>query len=113
MLFDASKDFAKVSAMTATSTVTSKNQTTLPKAVIAALGVKPSDEILYEIEADHVVLRARTGRLADLLHEPPPVPPPKRPPTQAESDEAIGRHLAADDVRIKRQWHGAQKARRR
>ena len=99
--------------MTAISTVTSKNQTTLPKAVVEALGVKPADQLVYEIEADHVILRARTGRLADLLQEPPPVPPPKRPPTQAEIDEAIGRHLGEEDARIKRQWRETQKARRR
>jgi hypothetical protein len=44
-----------------------------------------------------------------MLHEPPPVPPPKRPPIQAEIDEAIGRHLAEDDVRIRRKWHEAQR----
>ena len=62
--------------MTATSTLTRKNQTTVPKAVTEALGMKPADQFLYEIEAGHVILRARTGRLADLLQEPPPAPPP-------------------------------------
>lgn len=99
--------------MTATSTVTSKNQTTLPKVVVEALGVRPSDKLVYEIEDGRIMLRARTGRLADLLNEPPLVPPPKRPPTQAEIDEAIGRHLGDEDARIKRQWHEAQKARRK
>ena len=99
--------------MTATSTLTRKNQTTVPKAVTEALGMKPADQFLYEIEADHVILRARTGRLADLLQEPPPAPPPKRPPTPAEIDEAVGRHLAGDDARIKRQWHETRKAPRR
>ena len=99
--------------MTATSTLTRKNQTTVPKAVTEALGMKPADQFLYEIEADHVILRARTGRLADLLQEPPLAPPPKGPPTQAEIDAAVGRDLAGDDARIRRQWRGSPKRLRR
>jgi len=95
--------------MTATSKLTSKNQTTVPKAVTTALGMKPADQFLYEIQADYVILRARTRRLADMVHEPPPAPPPKQPPTQVEIDEAIGRHLAEDDARIRRQWHEARR----
>lgn len=99
--------------MTATSRLTRKNQTTVPKAVTEALGMKPADQFLYEIEADHVILRARTGRLADLLQEPPPTAPLKRPPAQAEIDEAVGRALAGDDARIRRQWRRGQKKSRR
>jgi bifunctional DNA-binding transcriptional regulator/antitoxin component of YhaV-PrlF toxin-antitoxin module len=95
--------------MATTSKLTKKNQTTVPKAVTEALGMKPADQFLYEIQADYVILRARTGRLADMLHEPPPAPPPKRPPTRMEIDEAIGRHLAEEDVRIRRQWHESQR----
>jgi bifunctional DNA-binding transcriptional regulator/antitoxin component of YhaV-PrlF toxin-antitoxin module len=109
LLFDKSKDSGEYHYMTATSTLTRKNQTTVPKAVTEALGMKPADQFLYEIEADHVILRARTGRLADLLREPPPVAPPKPPPTQSEIDEAVGRDLANDDARIRRQWRGRQK----
>lgn len=96
--------------MTATSTLTTKNQTTVPKAVVKALGVKPSDQLVYEIEKDHVVLRARTGRLADLVHAPPAVAPPRRVPSQQKIDRAIGRHLAGEDRRTKRQWLRAQKS---
>ncbi|MGI8435289.1 MAG: AbrB/MazE/SpoVT family DNA-binding domain-containing protein [Chthoniobacterales bacterium] len=52
--------------MIAESTLTSKNQTTLPKAVVDSLGVKPSDKLVFEIHAGKVTLSARTGRLADL-----------------------------------------------
>lgn len=52
--------------MIAESTLTSKNQTTLPKAVVESLGVKPSDKLVFEIHAGKVTLSARTGRLADL-----------------------------------------------
>ena len=52
--------------MIATSTVTSKNQTTLPKAVVDALHIRPSDHLIYHVEKDHVVLRIKSGRLIDL-----------------------------------------------
>lgn len=91
--------------MWVTSKLTRKNQTTVPKAVTDALGMKPSDRFVYEIEADRVIVRARTGQLADLLREPPPVPPPKQPPTQTQIDRAIGQDLARSDTRIRRQWN--------
>jgi bifunctional DNA-binding transcriptional regulator/antitoxin component of YhaV-PrlF toxin-antitoxin module len=95
--------------MTATSKLTKKNQTTVPKVVTEALGMKPADQFVYEIQADYVVLRARTGRLLDLVNEPPLMPPPKRAPTQAEIDEAIGQHLGEEDARIRRQWHAERR----
>jgi len=52
--------------MLANSKITKKNQTTLPRAVLDALGAKPADRLVYEIEGDTVVLRAKTERLADL-----------------------------------------------
>lgn len=52
--------------MIATSTVTSKNQTTLPKAVVKALHVRPSDHLVFYVEGDQVILRAKSGRLIDL-----------------------------------------------
>lgn len=75
--------------MLATSTLTSKNQTTLPKAVVAALGVKPADKLLYEIEADRVTLRPRKGRLVDLARMAPLGPKPVRAFTVKEINEAI------------------------
>jgi antitoxin PrlF len=49
------------------STLTSKNQTTIPKAVIEALKLKPSDQLVYEIEPDgRVVLTAKTGTFASV-----------------------------------------------
>ena len=52
--------------MIAESTLTSKNQTTLPKAVVETLHVKPADKLVFEIRDGKVTLTARTGRLADL-----------------------------------------------
>ena len=96
------KEGAYVSFMYATSTITSKNQTTLPKAVVRALGVKPADKLLYEIEDNRVVVRARSGRLADMVREPPAGPVPKRRPGPKDIDAAGGRHLAQDELRIRR-----------
>jgi bifunctional DNA-binding transcriptional regulator/antitoxin component of YhaV-PrlF toxin-antitoxin module len=52
--------------MIAKSKVTKKNQTTLPKVVIDALGIKPADRIFYEIEEGKVILHSKTKRLVDL-----------------------------------------------
>lgn len=47
------------------STLTSKHQTTIPKAVVEALRLKPSDKLVYEIEKDgRVILTAKTGTFA-------------------------------------------------
>jgi antitoxin PrlF len=49
------------------STLTSKNQTTIPKAVIEALNLRPSDQLVYEIEADGtIILSAKTGTFASV-----------------------------------------------
>jgi len=85
--------------MTATSTVTSKNQTTLPKAVVEALGVQPSDEVLYEIESGRVVMRARKGRLLDLAKRGPFGPKSARPFTIAEINESIAAAAAEAGVK--------------
>jgi antitoxin PrlF len=37
--------------------ITAKAQTTIPRAVRLALGIKPGDEIAYEIDGDRVILR--------------------------------------------------------
>jgi antitoxin PrlF len=49
------------------STLTSKNQTTIPKAVIKALNLRPADQLVYEIEPDgRVMLSAKTGTFASV-----------------------------------------------
>jgi antitoxin PrlF len=37
--------------------ITAKAQTTVPRAVRLALGIRPGDEIAYEIEGDRVIIR--------------------------------------------------------
>lgn len=39
------------------SKLTSKSQTTIPQPVRYALGLKPGDEVVYEIEEGRVILR--------------------------------------------------------
>ncbi len=39
------------------SRITAKAQTTIPRAIRAALGVQPGDELSYEIDGDRVILR--------------------------------------------------------
>lgn len=45
------------------SRITSKAQTTIPRAIRDALGVAPGDSISYEIDGDRVVVR----RMADAV----------------------------------------------
>ena len=48
------------------SKLTSKAQTTIPQPVRAALGLKPGDELLYEIVDEQVILtKARRGPTTD------------------------------------------------
>ena len=57
------------------STLTSKNQTTIPKAVIEALNLRPSDQLVYEIEADgRIVLSAKTNTFASVAASLPRKP---------------------------------------
>src|SRR5262245_61806233 len=81
----------------AESTVTSKNQTTLPKSVVEALGVKPADKLVYEIQDGTVTITAKTGRLADLagLLRGRGKRHGRKPPTVEEMDAAIRRRAGA------------------
>jgi antitoxin PrlF len=57
------------------STLTSKNQTTIPKAVIEALNLRPSDQLVYEIEADgRIILSAKSATFASVAAGLPPKP---------------------------------------
>lgn len=53
-----------------TSTLTNKHQTTIPKAVIEALKLKPADKLVYHIN-DHgqVILSARNGTFEALVEK--------------------------------------------
>ena len=63
------KEFLKIPCMNH-STLTSKHQTTIPKAVVEALKLRASDQLIYEIEADgRVVLTAKTGSFASVAED--------------------------------------------
>jgi hypothetical protein len=72
------------------STLTSKNQTTVPKAVVAALKLKPSSQLVYEIGADgRVVLTAKTETFASVAADLPKRPKRKAVPSIGDMDRAI------------------------
>ncbi len=72
------------------STLTSKNQTTVPKAVVEALKIKPSDQLVYEIGTDgRVVLSAKTETFASVAAGLPKKPKPKPVLTIEDMDRAI------------------------
>jgi AbrB family looped-hinge helix DNA binding protein len=83
-----------------TSTLTSKGQITLPKAVREHLDLAAGDEVDFMIDGDGVVrLAARRRPAADLyglIHRADDSPPP----TVYEMDEAIAEVVAEDDRRI-------------
>ena len=77
------------------STLTSKNQTTIPKAVIEALKLRPSDRLVYEIEADgRVLLSAKTGTFASVAAELA-----KKPKVAAKTVEEMNSAVKAAAVR--------------
>lgn len=45
--------------------LTAKSQTTVPRAVRAALGLRPGDTLTYEIDGDRVILRRRPTPASD------------------------------------------------
>lgn len=65
--------------MTYSSTLTSKNQTTLPKAVVALLGAKPSSVLSYEtLDDGSVRLTAKASTFADHLNAFPKKAPARK-----------------------------------
>ncbi len=53
--------------MSITSKLTAKNQTTIPKAVVNALRIKPSSLLVYEIDSEgRVVLTAKSATFEEL-----------------------------------------------
>ncbi len=72
------------------STLTSKNQTTVPKAVVEALKLKPSDQLVYEIGSNgKVLLTAKTETFASVAASLPKKKKPNRVITLEDMDEAI------------------------
>jgi bifunctional DNA-binding transcriptional regulator/antitoxin component of YhaV-PrlF toxin-antitoxin module len=71
-----------------TSTLTKKNQTTIPREVVKALGLAPSVQLVYEIEDGRVILTAKTATFESLAGSFPKKSK-KRAGTPAEMDSAV------------------------
>ncbi len=73
-------------------TMTSKGQTTIPRAIREYLNLKPGDRIAFTIEDGHVVLRARNRsilELAGILKRPG-----QKSSTVEEMNEAIAEAIS-------------------
>ena len=77
--------------MIATSKVTRKNQTTLPKVVVEALNLQAGSRLIYDMGKEGIHLYARTGTLGDLLEGDPLVSPPASPVTVEEMNACIAK----------------------
>lgn len=80
-------------------TVTDKGQVTVPKEIRDQLGIVPGSRLAFQVESDGS-LRVRpqkrgSANLAGLLHDPSRVAS-----TIEGMDDAVTRHLVADDARI-------------
>lgn len=74
-----------------TSTVTSKGQTTLPRRLREALGLKPRDRILYELADGRAVLRPLKGDVFGLRGS---VRPRQRPEDFRAARRTVQRKVA-------------------
>ncbi|MDB6119981.1 MAG: prlF antitoxin for toxin YhaV toxin [Verrucomicrobiaceae bacterium] len=75
--------------MTYSSTLTSKNKTTLPKAVVTLLGAKPASILAYEVLEDGaVLLTAKSNSFKDIADSFPKKKPAK-PVTVADIKKAV------------------------
>lgn len=68
------------------SMVTSKGQTTIPKELRDALGIKEGTPLRWKLENGVLTVRAKTKRLEDFI---PMVPPTGRHVTIEEMNEAV------------------------
>jgi len=50
-----------------TTTLSTKNQITLPKFILEVLGIKSGDKLLVQIESDEVVIKPLGGSMVDFL----------------------------------------------
>ena len=75
--------------MSIVSKLTGKNQTTIPKAIVEALRIKPSSLLVYEIEADGRVLLAAKSATFEELADGFPSKKRRRPATDAQIHAAV------------------------
>jgi len=78
MLIDEVTESSTFPCMTYSSTLTSKNQTTLPKAIATLLGAKPSSILAYEVlENGKVLLTAKSATFKEIADAFPKKKPAK------------------------------------
>jgi bifunctional DNA-binding transcriptional regulator/antitoxin component of YhaV-PrlF toxin-antitoxin module len=83
--------------MFAESTLTAKNQTTVPKAIVDALGLKPSAKLLFELTDDgQLLVHVKQGRLADLAGFLSKRSRKRKTPVSLEEMDAAIRRAAGD-----------------
>ena len=75
--------------MSITSKLTAKNQTTIPKAVVEALQIKPSSMLLYEIDSEGRVLLSAKSATFEELAGSFPKKRPKRPVSTEQIKAAV------------------------
>ena len=80
----------------ATSRVTSKGQTTIPKGIREQLGIKTGDRVAFLLHDDGVLLRLVKGTLLDLRGS---IKPRKRPEDLDEARRVAKEKLAKRAVR--------------
>ncbi len=77
--------------MTRVTTMTSKGQVTIPKAVRDELGLKPKDKIRFSVEHGHIVLRKAYPSLAEVVGSLPPLGMPIEEAIAEAKDERARR----------------------
>jgi antitoxin PrlF len=78
LLIDEFTDMNQIPCMVYSSTLTSKNQTTLPKGVVATLGANPSSILAYEVlENGAVLLTAKSATFKEIVGSFPKKKPAK------------------------------------
>jgi AbrB family looped-hinge helix DNA binding protein len=87
----------------ATSTITSKGQTTIPADIRAFLKVGAGDKLLFIPQPDGKVLL--TSKTLDVRELYGCLPKPKKKYSMEETRRAIGEYLAKDDERIKNEYN--------
>ena len=88
--------------MSTDATLTSKGQTTIPKELRDALGIREGTPLRWKLENGVLTVRAKTKRLEDFVGMLG-APPNGRHVTIEEMDEAIGEAVAERDRRSKQQ----------
>lgn len=75
--------------MSIVSKLSGKNQTTIPKAVMQALKIKPSSLLVYEIEPDGRVLLTTKSATFEELASGFPAKKRRKPATETEIQAAV------------------------